>query len=378
MLIGEQRAVSDLWEAARKRLSGAREDRPGQPVYAISAPPEPGGTGLRPATLSDLELLVPACARAHEGELGIDPLRRDADGFRWRTRAQIDEGRSWLWEEDGVILFKAEASAWTPQAVQLQQVWTDPEARGRRQRGPRAARPDPAAARAGADRLPLRPRRQRGGDRALRQRRDEPRPRLPERAPVRELVVARHAESEFNVLERLNGDPSVEVVLTEAGRAQARALGEEAGPVDLAGALVLRADARDGGARVAGHAAARGPRAGRVHVRELRGLALDGGVRRLGRDRRRRTWARRAGARAASRRRAASSAATARCWPAGGPDRLRSRTARPWRTSCLRSSGKPPARVLEGVEQARPFTIAAAELDRALDVIDAWVASPRF
>ena len=73
---------------------------------------------------------MPACARAHEVELGIDPLRRDSDGFRWRTRAQIEEGRSWLWAEDGVILFKAEASAWTPEAVQLQQVWTDPEARG--------------------------------------------------------------------------------------------------------------------------------------------------------------------------------------------------------------------------------------------------------
>jgi hypothetical protein len=31
--------------------------------------------------------------------------------------------------EDGTILFKAEASAWTPRAVQLQQVWVDPEAR---------------------------------------------------------------------------------------------------------------------------------------------------------------------------------------------------------------------------------------------------------
>src|SRR5919112_1985366 len=48
-----------------------------------------------------------------------------------RTRAQIEEGRSWLWVEDGVILFKAEASAWTPAAVQLQQVWVDPEARRR-------------------------------------------------------------------------------------------------------------------------------------------------------------------------------------------------------------------------------------------------------
>ena len=30
-----------------------------------------------------------------------------------------------------MILFKAEASAWTPSAVQLQQVWVDPVARGR-------------------------------------------------------------------------------------------------------------------------------------------------------------------------------------------------------------------------------------------------------
>ncbi len=29
------------------------------------------------------------------------------------------------------ILFKAEASAWTPDAVQLQQVWVDPEVRRR-------------------------------------------------------------------------------------------------------------------------------------------------------------------------------------------------------------------------------------------------------
>ena len=131
MLIGEQAAVTDLWEAARGRLSAAREDRPGQPVYSIVDPPDPGETGLRAATIEDVDLLVPACAAAHEVELGIDPLRRDPDGFRWRTRGQVEDGRSWLWEEDGVIRFKAEASAWTPAAVQLQQVWTDPAARGR-------------------------------------------------------------------------------------------------------------------------------------------------------------------------------------------------------------------------------------------------------
>jgi uncharacterized protein len=130
MVIGEQGAVSDLWAAVRRKLPAPREDRPGQPVYTISAAPPPGESGLRPAQIADLALLVPACARAHEVELGIDPLARDADGFRWRTRTQIEEGRSWIWVEDGVILFKAEASAWTPHAVQLQQVWTDPAARG--------------------------------------------------------------------------------------------------------------------------------------------------------------------------------------------------------------------------------------------------------
>ena len=130
MIIGEAGAVTELWEAARHKLPEPREDRPHQPVYAIDEPPLPGETGLRPATPRDLDRLVPACAAAHELELGIDPLARDPDSFRWRTAAQIDEGRSWLWVEDDVVLFKAEASAWTPQAVQIQQVWVDPEARG--------------------------------------------------------------------------------------------------------------------------------------------------------------------------------------------------------------------------------------------------------
>ena len=131
MIFGLEQAVEELWEAARTRLPEPRDDRAGQPVYVLDEPPEPQGTGLRPATLDDLDLLVPACAAAHREELGTDPLERDPPGFRWRTRAQIEEGRSWLWVDDGTILFKAEASAWTPSAVQLQQVWVDPAARNR-------------------------------------------------------------------------------------------------------------------------------------------------------------------------------------------------------------------------------------------------------
>jgi uncharacterized protein len=131
MVIGEERAVGELWEAARRLMPRPRDDRPGQPVYALREPPAPGETGLRAARPLDLELLVPACAEAHLEEIGVDPLARDPEGFRWRTRQQIDDGRSWIWIEEGVIRFKAEASAWTPSAVQLQQVWVDPQARRR-------------------------------------------------------------------------------------------------------------------------------------------------------------------------------------------------------------------------------------------------------
>ena len=131
MIIGDQRAVAELWEQLEPRFPSPRDDRPGQPVYAISEPPPPGETGLRPATERDFELLLPACAAAHEEEIGVDPMARDAEGFRWRTRSQIAEGRSWIWAEGDTILFKAEASAWTPSAVQVQQVWVDPPARNR-------------------------------------------------------------------------------------------------------------------------------------------------------------------------------------------------------------------------------------------------------
>ena len=109
----------------------AREDRPG------------------PAGLRDLR--AAAAGRERAARRAARRPRRARPGLRRRPRArarrrparraattasagapsaQIDEGRSWAWIEDGVVLFKAEASAWTPSAVQLQQVWVDPAARG--------------------------------------------------------------------------------------------------------------------------------------------------------------------------------------------------------------------------------------------------------
>jgi broad specificity phosphatase PhoE len=59
------------------------------------------------------------------------------------------------------------------------------------------------------------------------------RPRL--RLSVRVFLLARHGESALNIQHRINGDPSVEVPLTETGRGNAAQLGLQVAnlPIDL-------------------------------------------------------------------------------------------------------------------------------------------------
>ena len=131
MLVGEEGAVTELWEVVRGFLPEPIDDRPGQPVYVLEEPPRRPTAGCARPRGDDLDALVPAAAEAYREEVGVDAYARDPSLFEWRTRVQVEEGRSWVWRENGRILFKAEASAWTPQAVQLQQVWVEPDLRGR-------------------------------------------------------------------------------------------------------------------------------------------------------------------------------------------------------------------------------------------------------
>jgi broad specificity phosphatase PhoE len=50
---------------------------------------------------------------------------------------------------------------------------------------------------------------------------------------VRLFVIARHAESTLNIARRINGDPAVEVPLTDEGREEARQLGIQVANVPL-------------------------------------------------------------------------------------------------------------------------------------------------
>ena len=85
--------------------------------------------GLRRATLADLEMIVAVNASMAWDESGVNPLTRDANGFRERAARRIEKGRVWVWIESQQLVFKTDIIAETPQATYLEGVYVVPEQR---------------------------------------------------------------------------------------------------------------------------------------------------------------------------------------------------------------------------------------------------------
>jgi predicted GNAT family acetyltransferase len=132
-IISDARLVDPLWKRIERHLTPPTVIRLNQPVYAISPGPtdHPDLTTTRYATERDLQGLVPACAAMHLEEVGINPLERDAVGYRQRVRELIERKRSLVMTEGGRIVFKCEFSAVTDRAIQIMGVWTAPSERRR-------------------------------------------------------------------------------------------------------------------------------------------------------------------------------------------------------------------------------------------------------
>ncbi|HKB80221.1 MAG TPA: GNAT family N-acetyltransferase [Thermoanaerobaculia bacterium] len=122
--------VESLWHRLQAQLDPPTVVRMSQPVYAIAGRLDyPDLRESRFSAHHDLDALVPACAAMHKEEVGIDPLERDALGYRERIRELVDKKRSLIRVHDGRIVAKCEFSAVTPEAVQLMGVWTHPRYR---------------------------------------------------------------------------------------------------------------------------------------------------------------------------------------------------------------------------------------------------------
>lgn len=131
-MVSEASLVDGVWAQVRDYVSPPTVVRLAQPVYVLDSLAQPCNLEkVRYATAADLDRLVPACAAMHFEEVGIDPLSRDATGYRQRIRELVLRKRSLVLDDDGVIVAKAEYSAVTPYTVQLMGVWTHPAYRRR-------------------------------------------------------------------------------------------------------------------------------------------------------------------------------------------------------------------------------------------------------
>ena len=196
---------------------------------------------------------------------------------------------------------------------------------------------------------------------------------------MRTLLAARHGESEFSAKQVVNGDPGVACPLTDAGRVQARALGEAVSdePIDLVAVTEFER------VRETAELALEGrdvpmlmvPELNDPRYGEFEGGSLD----------EYRNWAWGMGPLDA---------------PEGGEHRgeiaaryargLRKLLDRPEETILLvahslplaylrdAAAGTAPRSRMEMVEYAQMLRIGREDLERAIEVLEAWAAAPAF
>jgi ribosomal protein S18 acetylase RimI-like enzyme len=132
LMVGPRAAVLAL-HACNERRHPAREVRDSQPVMVVDSrrlrvlPPAP----LRRSSRRDVDALADAAGIMHREEMSGDSAPPDRSAWRARMAQLVDRGWSWAWIEAGEVVFKAELSAWTPDVVQVQGVFTAPSRRGR-------------------------------------------------------------------------------------------------------------------------------------------------------------------------------------------------------------------------------------------------------
>ena len=186
-------------------------------------------------------------------------------------------------------------------------------------------------------------------------------------------IVVRHAESELNVRELLNGDRSVPCSLTETGREQARRLGRLVRPDWVVTSSFERA-------------------------RETAEVAWPDVPREEDADFDEIAFGRWEGDGLAGYREWADSAGPAEASPGGGESRAaavaryvrgyRRLLDRPERVVAivahglvvryllLAVEGRPPRPMLEGVTPAEPFRFSRAELESAVGLLEDWLREP--
>jgi uncharacterized protein len=124
MIMGEKDRVADFWshyaDTGRRQRLTCREW-----LFEFSRPVEAleEADDLRPATIDELELVMPVQAELAYLESGINPLAVDPQGFRERCLRRIEQGRTWVVVENDLLVFKADVISKTPEVNYLEGIW---------------------------------------------------------------------------------------------------------------------------------------------------------------------------------------------------------------------------------------------------------------
>jgi len=86
---------------------------------------------VRVARPDEVSIVLPAAAAMFTAEIGYPPYRGSDVGYRRILRELLDRGHTFVWEERGEILFKADVGSCALGEAQLQGVWLTPRLRGR-------------------------------------------------------------------------------------------------------------------------------------------------------------------------------------------------------------------------------------------------------
>ena len=132
-IVGRQPNVRLVWDALDGRWGSMRAVRDAQPLLVLDRAPLVAGDPLvRRATLSELDIIFPACVQMFTDEVGTSPIANGmGTAYRERIQGIIEDGRSFVRIVQGVVEFKTEIGATSSVACQAQGVWVAPHLRGK-------------------------------------------------------------------------------------------------------------------------------------------------------------------------------------------------------------------------------------------------------
>ena len=132
--LGPRTEVAGLWGATQHDFPRPRAVRAEQPLMGTHTPPSQLGVPLdprvRPATVDEVDLVLPAAEHMFTQEIGYRPYTGSPAFYRDSIWRLIHAGRTYVVVEGGRVLFKADVGSVGLGACQIQGVWLTPELRG--------------------------------------------------------------------------------------------------------------------------------------------------------------------------------------------------------------------------------------------------------